>query len=386
MPLHIDSYTTTAGSAFDTRAIVKTIQEAIVADDLDTRPESNLRIQSYGDYYPLFITGTYPSEAKIPPFAHPISILNIRGKNYISTDLRLFLKKDTNSEFDKRIANRIDFEYALSRTVLNLFWAGGKASEFTSGFRFSAKVFAEWVSQILHGGFGLEVHELVAVEIAALVYYYSLCQPSVVSIQDDKDRVVDWVYNLTGHQATGIALVVDKLKPMGEFSHFIENLKLLLENIRIQKLNVGSFLTLIRSSWYGVNASQVLGVCVEHPPTWTAIVHHTLASKSYQRCQIGQIALKAGKRGDADAFMRHYTEMFNTVMRLERRNVDQFPFTKEGDTAYEEKRLAQPEPTEVTDTVEKSLENGEEVSTIGDYNYDGNKFAFEAASKMPILS
>jgi hypothetical protein len=132
MPLHYDSYTTTAGSITDTRKIVSAIKEAMIADDLDQKPESKLRVQSYGDYQPLFITGTYPSEAKIPPFAHPISVLNIRGNNFICTDLRLFLKKDLNSEFDKRISNRVDFDYAISRTVLNLFWVGGRASEFTS--------------------------------------------------------------------------------------------------------------------------------------------------------------------------------------------------------------------------------------------------------------
>ena len=374
MPLHYDSYTTTAGSITDTRKIVSAIKEAMIADDLDQKPESKLRVQSYGDYQPLFITGTYPSEAKIPPFAHPISVLNIRGNNFICTDLRLFLKKDLNSEFDKRISNRVDFDYAISRTVLNLFWVGGRASEFTSGFRFSAKVFAEWVCQILNGGLGLEVQELVPVEIAALTYYYSLCQDSVVDVQQDKQRIVDWIYSLTGHQATGIAAVVDKLRPMSEFTHFIENLKVILENIRVQKLTAGIFITLARSSWYGVNASQVLGVCIEHPPTWTAIIYHTLSSKSYQRCLIGQVALKAGKRGDADAFMRHYSEMFSNSMRME----SQDNTNKIDNHAPSTDKLVQ--------QVEEAAEEVGQVATANDYDYDGPKLAFEAAMKMPLLS
>lgn len=373
MPLHFDSYATTAGSATDTRKIVAAIQEALVTDDLDKQPESKLGVQSYGDYHPLFITGTYPSEAKIPPFAHPISILNIKGKNYISTDLRLFLKKDQNTDFEKRISNRIDYDYAVTRTVLNLFWVGGRASEFTSGFRFSAKVFSEWISQILNGGLGLEVHELVLVEIAALAYYYGQCQNSVLEVQQDKQRVIDWIYSLTGHNATGIAAVVDKLQPMSEFNHFIENLKIILENIRVKKLNTGIFITLARSSWYGMNAPQVLATCIEHPPTWTAIVHHSLASKSYQRCLIGQISLKAGKRGDADGFMRHYSEMMANNMRLENQDSQKI-------------EAHDPEAGELVKEVEAGAEGTQEIATVGDYGYDGAQLAYEASFQMPLLA
>ena len=321
MPLNIDSYTTTAGSIVDSRRLATTIKEAIIADDLDSKPESKLHVQSYGAFHPLFITGTYPSEAKIPPFAHPISILNIRGKNFICSDLRLFLKKEVAADFNKRIANRVDFDYALSRTILNLFWAGGRSSEFRSGFSFSATVFSEWIAQILSGGIGLEIQEATPVRIVALAYYYSLCAETPQQGLEDRQALSDWIYHLTSFNESGISKVLDRIQPMANLDHFIENLKLVVENIRIQKLNAGTFVSLIRSNWYGVNAPQVLAVCVEHPPTWTALVYHSLASKSYQRCLIGQVTLKAGKRGEADSFMRHYSEMFSQQMRMEERSV-----------------------------------------------------------------
>lgn len=321
MPLNIDSYTTTAGSIVDSRRLSSAIKEAIVADDLDTRPEARLHVQSYGAFHPLFITGTYPSESKIPPFAHPISILNIRGKNFICSDLRLFLRKDITSDFSKRISNRLDFDYAVSRTVLNLFWAGGRSSEFRSGFSFSAKVFSEWVSQILIGGLGMEMQEATPVQIVSLAYYYSLCCDTPDEAIEDKQRLTDWVYSLTGFTEGGISKVIGLLKPMATLSDLIDNLKLVVENIRLHKLNAGTFTSLIRSNWYGINAPQVLAVCVEHPPTWTALVHHSLASKGYQRCLIGQVTLKAGKRGEADAFMRHYDGMFGQQIRIERYSI-----------------------------------------------------------------
>lgn len=317
MPINIDSYSTTAGSVTDRGHLSAAIKEAIVTDDLDTRLESKLHVQNYGTFHPLFITGTYPSEAKIPPFAHPISILNIRGKNFICSDLRIFLKKDIMGDFTKRISNRLDFDYAVSRTILNLFWAGGRSSEFRSGFGFSAKVFGEWISQVLVGSLGLEMQESIPIQIVSLAYYFSLCEDTAAKGLEDKQKLIDWIYHLTSFDEGGISKIIGILKPMDDLKHFIENLKLVIENIRLHKLNDGTFTSLIRSNWYGVNAQQVLGVCTEHPPTWTALIFHCLSSKGYQKSLIGQVTLKAGKRGEADSFLRHYDEMFKQQMRLE---------------------------------------------------------------------
>ena len=350
MPLNIDSYTTTVGSSVNAQRIVKAIEEAIVHDDLDKRQESALGVEPFGEFHPLFITGTYPSEEKIPSFAHPISILNIRGKNFICSDLRLFLKKDPELGVSRRIQNRVDFDYAISRTILNLFWAGGRSGEFTSGFGFAAKVFAEWVAQVLRGSLGIEPHEQLLVQINAMAYYYSLCNAPYVTIEDNRQQIIDWVVNFTGLPDREVSSVLENAKNCRSFKDLVENLKLTVDNIRVQKLTEGAFIAAIRSSWYGVNADQVLAVCVEHPPTWTAIVYHTLNSKSYQRCLIAQVALKAGKRGDADAFMRHYHTMFGVGLRLEN-----FKHVSHEATDYQ------------------------------DFNYNGLELSMEAAKTIPIL-
>lgn len=370
MPMYIDSYTTTTGSSIDARRLASAIKEAIVTDDLDTKPEAGLNIKPIGGFYPLFITGTYPGEEKIPSFAHPISILNIRGKNIISSDLRLFLKKEVNSDFNKRISNRLDFDYAVSRTVLNLMWASGKNSEFISGFGFAGEVFAKWISQIFAGGLGLEAQDSLVVQITALAYYYTLCSDNPLALADDKQKMIDWIYARTGADPIGIEKVVAKLSVMTEFSHFIENLKVVVDNIRIQKMSVGGFLTSIRSSWYGVNSAQVLGVCIEHPPTWTAIVHHTLASKGYQRCLIGQVALAAGRRGNADGFMRHYSTMFGESLKFENfKSDDQAEGVNLG--------YLDDQTSSIKEIVNPEADNH--------FNYDAAELALEAHSRIPAL-
>ena len=316
MPQFTDSYTTTAGSATDTRKIIAAIREVVATADLDSKPESTLGVQSYGGYHPLFITGTYPGEEKIPTFAHPIYISNIRGKNIISTDLRLVLRKDSARQFSERINDQINFDYLVSRTVLDLYWASGKSSEFVNGFVFAAKVFANWIAQILRT-IGLNPEEVLVAETIALAYYYDLCTDPKSYGYAESNRL-DWIVANSMFPEHKVAGIVQDIQPMFSFSELIATLKRKIQNFQLEKLSVLLFLQKINNSWYGLNREKVLAVSLEHPPTWTALVYHSLSSRSFKNCLISQIAAKAGKRGENASFVTQYQSVFENSLRIER--------------------------------------------------------------------
>ncbi len=332
MPQFTDSYTTTAGSATDTRKIIAAIREVVATADLDSKPESTLGVQSYGGYHPLFITGTYPGEEKIPTFAHPIYISNIRGKNIISTDLRLVLRKDSARNFSERINDRINFDYLVSRTVLDLYWASGKSSEFVTGFVFAAKVFATWISQILRT-IGLNPEEVLVAETIALAYYYDLCSDPNSYSHSEANRV-DWIVANSAFPEHRVAAIMSDVDKMFRFDDLIKTLKKKIQNFQLEKLSVLLFLQKINNSWYGLNREKVLAVSLEHPPTWTALVYHSLSSRSYKNSLISQIAAKAGKRGDSTSFVTHYQSLFESSLRIEQHGTVIVDMTHESDFNY----------------------------------------------------
>jgi hypothetical protein len=336
MSLFTDSYTTTAGSATDTRKIIAAIKEVVVTEDLDSKPESSLDVQSHGGIRPLFITGTYPGEEKIPTFAHPIYISGIRGGNVISTDLRFVLRKKTEGSFAERISDRINFEYLVSRTILELYWATGRKSEFISGFVFAAKVFGSWLAQILRT-FGLNPEEMLHAEALALAYYYDLCMDSKDPLYSANGRY-EWVVANSMMSPDKLAVLLDDVKPFANFNDFISVLKHKIQNYQITKLTPVLFLQKIANSWYGLNREKVLAVCVEHPPTWTALVHHSLSSKSFKNCLIAQVASKA-RRSEADAFMHTYYATFSQSLRQENSAVEKIVYTTMGTFDYDPNAL-----------------------------------------------
>lgn len=327
-----DSYTTTAGSATDTRKIIAAIKEIVVTEDLDSKPESSLDVQSIGGIHPLFITGTYPGEEKIPTFAHPIYVSGIRGRNVISTDLRFVLRKKTVGSFGERITDRINFEYLVSRTILDMYWLSGRRSEFISGFVFAAKIFGNWLAQILRT-FGLNPEEVMHAQALALAYYYDLCVDKNDPLYSNNGRY-EWVVANNVMEAGKLAVLLDGVPAMSTFNDFIGVLKSKIQNFQVAKLTPVLFLQKIGNSWYGLNREKVLAVCVEHPPTWTALVHHSLSSKSFKNCLIAQVANRE-PRIQADAFMRAYHDNFSQSLRQENSSVDKIVYTEMGTFDYD---------------------------------------------------
>jgi hypothetical protein len=346
MPLNIDSYTTTAGTADDSRRIATAIKSAIISEDLDVRPESNLGVQSYGGFSPLFITGTYPEEMEIPLFAHPISILGIRGKNFICSDLRPFLKKDPSKTIKDRVTDRINFDYALSRNILNLLWAGGRAGEFITGFGYAGRVYGAWISQLIRG-LGFNDLEAINARITAMAYYYMQCKDNLVWDAEEKQNVVDWIYSGTQLDESHIRSIVDQLKPMLSYSHLIDALKITVGGVRAAKISVSTISMGFASTWFGYEKNKVVSVAVEHPPTFAALVYSSLASKAFKGCLLAQVIDKTGRRNDHDSFIAHYNDICKGQIRLEKADVIH--------------------------------------PLIAEMDYDGEKLAMESAARIPPL-
>lgn len=346
MPVNIDSYTTTAGTADDSRRIATAIKSAIISEDLDRRPESTLGVQSYGGYHPLFITGTYPEEMEIPLFAHPISILSIRGKNFICSDLRPFLKKDPNKTIKDRITDRINFDYALSRNIMNLLWAGGRAGEFITGFGYAGRVYGAWISQLIRG-LGFNDLEAINARITAMAFYYMQCKDGLRWDDEEKQNVVDWIYSGTQLEEAHVKSIVAMLKPMLSYDHLIDALKITVGGLRASKISISTLSMGFASTWFGYEKNKVVSVAVEHPPTFAALVYSTLASKAFKGCLLAQVIEKTGRRNDHESFMSHYNDICQGQIRLENA-VEQHPL-------------------------------------IADMDYDGETLAMESSSRIPPL-
>lgn len=323
MPMFVDSYSTSMGSMYNVKPVIHAIQESIIQDSLTSM---SLGVLENGGVKPVFITGSFSSEDKIPLFTHPISIFNFNGNSYLCTDLRLFIRKgDMFDDIEKRIRNTTEYDFAKSRAVLNLVWIAEGAGSIKNDLRFCEVVYAAWLSQVISRAFALDFKDQTIVSIMASLFYQNLFGDIDSLSEEDKHKLTVHTMETTKAPSDLVKEVVDKIKPFKDIHDWCEQLNTVLENVRFTKFNAAVLLNAISSSWYGQNAKEILAVSLEHPPTWCAMVYTALKQRTYKNSMVYQVAERMGKRGAADQFLTSYMMLVRQRVTLEGMGYPEIP-------------------------------------------------------------
>ena len=318
-----DSYSTSMGSMYNLKPIVSSIQEAIIRDNISTM---SLGVLENNGIKPVFITGAFDSEDKIPLFTHPISIFNFNGNNYLFTDLRLFIKKGANPfEVEKSIRNTTEYDFAKSRAVLNLVWIAEGVGSIKNDMRFCEVVYSAWLSQVIARAFALDFKDQTIVNVMASLFYQSLFSDIDSLSEEDKHKLTVHTMETTKAPNDLVKSVVDKIKPFKDIHDWCEQLNHVLENVRFTKFNSAVLLNAVASSWYGQGAKEILSVSLEHPPTWCAMVYTALKQRTYKNSMVYQVAERMGKRGAADQFLSSFTMLVRQRLTLEAAGIPEIP-------------------------------------------------------------
>lgn len=310
-----DSYQTTMGSVTDTRPIVSAIRESIIADGID---KFTLGVSPMGNIHPVFITGFFDSEEKIRLFTHPISVFNFKDKDYLCTDLRLFVKKGTHpGDIISGVRNHTEFDFAKSRAMINMRWLAGGYGAIRNSLGFAANVYSTWLAQVIARAFALDYKDQTVVMLVTFAFYRSLFENEFEFSEDN-------IQALALNAATAMKIptelcfeVLEKLEPMKDVHDMCAQISKNLENLRPERFNPAVLLNLIANNWYGQGAKEILSVSLEHPPTWVSIVYTALKQRTYKNSTIYQVAERIGKRGASDTFLMSFNNMVKEQLVME---------------------------------------------------------------------
>lgn len=316
------AYETILGTAVKLEPIQKSILQALV----ESPSMMTLTLGMPGkNQDSLFVTGETSGEEHIPLFTHPIQVFN-KGKHYIVSDLRLYLKEAgqrstdriTNEDVEARIRNRTEYNFAKSRHAMQLLWSDDQISQIANSTRWAAVVFSMWISDSLQRAMALNYMEAEEVRVIAHMYYQSL----FVDKSDSEEIERCLVHTVKGGklQAQQVFDIWDQVAKQEGFdfakmdlSDFAKALSVGVSGMRLQSMNMGLLITILRNSWYGTNAKDILVVALEHPPTWIALLYTAINERTYKTTSIAKVAEKMARGGLGDAFKRSYVELVNTV-------------------------------------------------------------------------
>lgn len=303
------AYDTIMGSASNVKPIQHAIEKALITSELR---KVTLNLSTAGEYKPLFVTGVLPSDAEIPLFTHPISVLTSKAEKYLCTDLRLFVRQDASIEdIDSAVKNRTEFNFVKSRAILNLLWLNGEVDQLKITLSFASTVFAAWLSETIAKSYSLDFGDQTKLNIISLAYYQMLFSDSKELSGNDVEKLVVHIIKATKLPATVVYSVVERITVMNDINDYCSTVAKLLENVRLEKFNLAALLTIVANSWYGTANKEIIAVALEHPPTWISMVYTALSERTYKTSRVYQIAERYGKRGGSDSF----EEAFIRIMK-----------------------------------------------------------------------
>lgn len=93
----------------------------------------------------------------------------------------------------------------------------------------------------------------------------------------------------------------------------------MLDSPLLTNLNGGVLAASIKSHWFGqgVEPQKIIGVAVEDPPTWCALVLAALEYSGYKNSMIAQTVNQLGKRGDSESFVATCRDLFDSSLKME---------------------------------------------------------------------
>jgi hypothetical protein len=307
MPLFKDCYGTTVGSVFENQVkrIDLTVKESIIRDNLG---HVHLGVSEIHGVTPIFVTGIGSSEDKIPLFTHPLAILNFNHKNYVCVDVRPFVRKDTPLDnVENNIKNVTEYNFVKNRAVLSTAWVAADYSVLKNSLQFAGTVFAAWLAETISKAHALDFKDRTTLAILSSFYYQSLFSEQTTFSEEDKQRMAVHTISATKAPASYVFEVFDKIPEIKNIEDFCRAARTITENVRLNDLTLPVLLTLVKNSWYGFQAKEILPIALEHPPTWMTIVYSALTERTYKNSMIYRVAEPFGKRGLADEFLKNFS-------------------------------------------------------------------------------
>ena len=307
MSINKTAYDTTLGKALSIDKTLHALKQSIVTT---ASVNGKINLISSTDFLPLEINSLNSSNSEVPLFGHPILIEDFKNRNYLAVDMRLVTKSDDDTLVVK---NSTDYDFAYSRFVLNYSWINGDIGSIKNSLEFASIVYSQWLSEIITRRFALDPKDQMLLSVVTHLFYQSLFYETEELSENFKQLMATQAIRATKAPSEIVLEIVDKIQPMTDIDSYCENVKLVLENIRLKDFNKGILFTIVGMSWYGLNAKETIIIALEHIPTWVAICYSALSQRTYKNTTIYKIAEKYGKRGASDEFIASYANLVKSL-------------------------------------------------------------------------
>lgn len=132
---------------------------------------------------------------------------------------------------------------------------------------------------------------VVKVQLTAVAgaFFYDITRP-MDHIPSDQDPIIamkSLVRNLRVPAEIANS-VMSLYEPGRSLEALANNIKRVEGTDRTLAMSPALLINMLAGLWFGVNSSQLLSICLEHPPTWAAMVMEATGDGSYSRSELAK--------------------------------------------------------------------------------------------------
>jgi len=305
MTINLSAYDTTVGSVFPLKHVRDHVAQASVSGD----GAMQVFTGQHETAFPLFLIqgGTSFSDA-VPRFTHPLPIANPlpsadKHPTVLALDVRNYGRWYTPTQrFEVR--NGIEYSWQMRRAVLNQIWMSVRPETLRDLSPLPAAAYAALISDCVARKFSLNPHERMSVAVLAAYFYYGLFTDAEEFSEAEKPFLLGKIAQFTHVPSEQVFGLLDKMPVIHGLPSLIEAIHQHVANVALENLNLGTFLSLLVGLWWGSESREIMGVALEHVPTWLSVIDASFSSAVYKRSVVARMAQNFDQRGSGLAFSR----------------------------------------------------------------------------------
>jgi hypothetical protein len=242
-----------------------------------------------------------PEHEDIPMFTQFVDI-GTRDEPKLLIDGRQYFKYEPRSGTYRLTANN-DWSFQCIRMALNSRVLKGDEAMFSRFGDIPAKVFSRWVSGPLVTKFGLSIESQMALFVIGAYYYYAMCMPELQDANpESRQQFAPVVSRITGVPPDFVINTILEVGPLRNADDLAEAMSTKSYQERTGRLKFQDVYLLLSSSWFGTNARENVGVALEHPPTFIAMLYMAVGDRSYRKTVLSQRAETVARPHELKSF------------------------------------------------------------------------------------
>lgn len=278
-----DPYQTTLVKSYKTDTLRRNLERALVGGDLGTviqkAPYQNQICNSV--YCVTFADG----HQEIDSFTQPI----VLGEDIVVVDARPFIASDRDGKIIVR--SQMEYDLLVLRGLLTVQYNNGKGTGVINNMMApSWRLFDRVVTSTIVNATQLrnDYQTQSRISILTAIYWLSMYQRDVTEMNGQDDAVILQLSRFTPYPINEIESVYSKVGPIANIDAFCSSLYLATENPRLERMRLMTFVPMISTIWWGVNATETVLVGMEHIPTFLALLYTCLTTRNFKRTTLYQ--------------------------------------------------------------------------------------------------